>query len=88
MAIHEQVPQPGPKGHEDKHRVLIQESLNLRVRRALCARPFLRALPALKFLFYFHVEIPAKGVGRGRIKTVAFIGERWIGIENIVNTES
>jgi hypothetical protein len=41
----------------------------------------------LELLFYFHVEIPPKGIRSRGIEPIAFVGKWRIGIEDVVNTK-
>lgn len=85
MVIHEQIPQPGLKSHKDKTR-------GSAPRIALPLRPLREAfifvsIRGLELLFYFHVEVPPKGVGGGGIETVAVVDKWRVGIEDVVNAE-
>ena len=85
MVIHEQFHNQASKVTRIKPGALVHESLYLCVR---CAKPFIFvSIRGLEFLFYFHVEIPAVGISGRRIEAIAFVGEWWIGIEDVVNTE-
>jgi hypothetical protein len=56
-----------------------------------CRRPLATRLDdsfKLKLLFHLHIIVPPEGVGRRGIETVAVVGEWWVGVENVVNTES